>query len=133
MNSIDVSVDFSYQGKHYKPEITIDLDRFIKQDSDHSFYPLIARENDIDTYSYLYEVMQQSALYYRNPKGLAVDFMQNGHLNLDEYGKKWEEDQILNQLLKIAINQMGIRDFNHHQRLKKSLLQAYRLGASSRK
>ena len=129
MNSIDVSVDFSFQGTHYTPVITIDLDIFIQQKDPTSFHRLIANQHQIDCYSYLYEVLESSDIFYRNPQGLAIEHTQNDHFDLDGYVKQSKENQIVEALLHIARQEMNISDFTSNQSLKNALLQAYRLGS----
>ena len=130
MNSIDVSVDFSFQGKHYTPEITIDLDIYIQQKEPTSFHRLIANKHQIDCYSYLYEVLESSDIFFRNPQGMAIAHTQDGDFNMYSYAKQWEENKVIEQLLKIAENEMNIVDFSDHPSLKNALLQAYELGNS---
>lgn len=128
MNSIDVSVDFSFQGEHYTPVITIDLDIFIQQEEPTSFHRLIANQHEIDCYSYLYEVLESSAIFYANPQGMAVEHVQNDHFDLEAYARQAKEKQVIDALLKIAQQEMNISDFANNQSLKNALLQAYRLG-----
>ena len=130
MNSIDVRVDFSFQGKHYTPEITIDLDVFIQQKEPTSFHRLIANEHQIDCYSYLYEVMETSNIFYRHPQGMAIAHMQDEYFDIQSYAVQWEEEKLIEQLLQIAEKEMNIADFTDNQSLKNALLQAYRLGNS---
>ncbi len=130
MNSIDVSVDFSFQGKHYTPEITIDLDIYIQQKEATSFHRLIANEHQIDCYSYLYEVLESSDVFFRNPQGMAIAHAQDDDFNMLSYAKQYQEIKVIEQLLKIAKNEMDIADFSDNQALKNALLQAYELGNS---
>ena len=128
MNSIDVSVDFSFQGVHHTPVITIDLDIIVQQEEPASFHRLIANQHEIDCYSYLYEVMESSAISYANPQGMAVEHTQNDHFDLDAYVKQAKENKVIDTLLEIAQQEMNISDFANNQSLKNALLQAYRLG-----
>jgi hypothetical protein len=130
MNSIDVSVNFSFQGKHYTPEITIDLDVYIQQEEPTSFHRLIANQHQIDCYSYLYEVLESSDIFFRNPQGLAITHTQDDDFNMLSYAKQWQENNVIEQLLQIAKNEMDIVDFSEHPSLKNALLQAYELGNS---
>lgn len=130
MNSIDVSVDFSFQGTHYTPVITIDLDIFIQQKEPTSFHRLIANQHHIDSYSYLYEVLESSDIFYRNPQGLAIEHTKNDLFDLDGYVKQSNENNIVEALLQIAEQEMNIADFTNNQSLKNALLRAYRLGSS---
>jgi len=131
MNSIDIGVDFSYQGKHYTPSITLDLDNYIDKNEASNFYQLIAATHQIDTYSYLYEVMESSTLNYTNPQGLAVSFFQENDFDLADYKKHWEQKQILNKLQKIFIDEGETSDLDENPALKNMLLKAYQLGVES--
>lgn len=130
MNSIDVSVDFSFQGKHYTPKITIDLDIYIQQKEATSFHRLIANKHQIDCYSYLYEVLESSDVFFRNPQGMAIAHTQDDDFNMLSYAKQYQESKVIEQLLHIAKNEMDIADFSDNQALKNALLQAYELGNS---
>ena len=129
MNSIDVRVDFSFQGKHYTPVITIELDSFIQQKEPTTFHRLIANQHKIDCYSYLYEVLESSAISYCNPQGMAIVHTENDQFDLDGYVKQSRENKIMDALLDIAKQEMNITDFANNQSLKNALLQAYRLGS----
>jgi hypothetical protein len=130
MNSIDVSVDFSFQGTHYTPVITIDLDLFVQQKEPTSFHRLIANQHQIDCYSYLYEVLESSSIIYCNPQGMAIEYLKNNHFDLDGYTQYARESKVADVLLDIAQQAMGITDFDNHQALKNALLQAYKLGST---
>ncbi|MFK5985009.1 MAG: hypothetical protein QM479_06255 [Pseudomonadota bacterium] len=130
MNSINVRVDFSFQGKHYTPEITIELDNFIQQKEPVSFHRLIASQHEIDCYSYLYEVMESSDIFYCNPQGLAIAHTKDEYFDIDSYRAQWAADKLLEQLLLIAKKEMNIADFEQNKSLKNALLQAYNLGYS---
>ncbi len=128
MNSIDVSVDFSFQGVHHTPVITIDLDIFIQQEEPISFHRLIANQHEIDCYSYLYEVLESSDISFANPQGMAREHIQNDQFDLDAYARQAKENKLIDALLDIAQQEMNISDFANNQSLKNALLQAYRLG-----
>ena len=130
MNSIDVNVDFSFQGKHYTPVITIDLDNYIQQKEQSSLHRLIADHHEIDCYSYLYEMMESIDIFYRNPQGLAVNHTKDGYFDIDSYRLQWEDEKIIEQLLHIAQDEMDITDFDNNKSLINALLKAYKLGCS---
>ncbi len=130
MNSIDISVDFSFQGKHYTPVITIELDSFIQQQEPTSFHRLIANHHQIDCYSYLYEVLESSAIIYCNPQGMAVEHIKDNYFDLAGYAQYARESKVADALLNIAQKEMGITDFSNNQALKNALLQAYELGSA---
>ncbi|WP_198262518.1 hypothetical protein [sulfur-oxidizing endosymbiont of Gigantopelta aegis] len=130
MNSIDISVDFSFQGTHYTPVITIDLDLFVQQKEPTSFHRLIANQHQIDCYSYLYEVLESSSIIYCNPQGMAVEHIKDNYFDLAGYAQYARESKVADALLNIAQKEMGITDFSNNQALKNALLQAYELGSA---
>jgi hypothetical protein len=69
-NSIDVHVEFSFKGEDYSLTSNIDLDQFMENGSSFpSFHAILARDNKIDTYSYLYEVMLETGIRFANAQG----------------------------------------------------------------
>lgn len=133
-NSIDARVIFSFKGEAYSPSATIDLDACLEQlGTLPPLHSVIAKANGIDTYSYLYEVMEMSEIEFHNPKGLAVECLTGGHFDLKAFEGKWRESQVLSSLLSIAADEMGVQDFGQHPALKRALLQAYALGAGAGK
>lgn len=128
-NSIDVHIEFSFKGETYSPFATIDLDEALGH---HGALPpihaLLAEKNGIDTYSYLYEVMEQAEIVFDNARGLATEFLINGEFDAEAFAARGEENRIIGRLQTIATREMGIDDLDQHQPLKKALFQAYRLG-----
>ena len=69
MISIDATVNFSFKGETYNLTTTIDLDNVMQGDGHvPNIHLLLARQNDIDTYSYLYEAMESHPVRYSNAK-----------------------------------------------------------------
>jgi len=131
MNStIKVSVTFSFKGETYSPSAVIELDKFIQSyESNEGFYLVLARENQIDTYSYLYEVMQAAELAFAESTGLAGDCMDdNGQLDLSKFSALNLEYQVLQQLSGIASEHLDLHDLEQDETVKQALLQAYELG-----
>jgi hypothetical protein len=128
-NSIDAHVEFSFKGEAYAPFATIDLDGLLEQ---HGSFPQIhahlAEKHGIDTYSYLYEVMQEAEIVFDNAQGLAAEFLINGEFDMEAFAASWQENRILSQLQAIATRELGIDDLGQHPALKNALFQAYRLG-----
>ncbi len=133
-NSIDVSVKFDFKGEAYSPSLTIDLDQFLKNDgSFESIYSVLAKTNGIDTYSYLYEVMQTSDVSFSNAEGLATNHLKENCFDLESFKAEWHESQVLNDLQLIAAQELGVVALADNQPLKKALVQAYRRGCESKK
>mgnify|MGYP003385078177 CR=1 FL=1 len=128
-NSIDAQVEFSFKGENYSLSSTLDLDQLLAQhDSLPDIHAFLAKEHDIDTYSYLYEVMQEAEIEFENAQGIAADFLSDGNFNQTEYTTAWRGNSVLALLQPIATRELGIADLKQHQGLKNALLQAYNLG-----
>jgi len=93
-----------------------------------SFHAILACDNKIDTYSYLYEVMLETEIRFANAQGIAADFLNNGDFNQGAFIAAWQENRTLALLQPIAIRELGIEDLKQHQELKNALVQAYNLG-----
>ncbi|MDP2785253.1 MAG: hypothetical protein Q8O38_11765 [Sulfurimicrobium sp.] len=128
-NSIDAHVEFSFKGETYSLFATIELDDFLEFDASlPSLHAILARKNGIDTYSYLYEVMQQEEIRFDNAHGLAADFLTGGEFDLEAFVARQQELKTFGLLQAIATHELGINDLEQHRELKNALFQAYKLG-----
>jgi len=128
-NSIDAHIEFSFKGETYSLTSNIDLDQLMEHElSFPSFHAILARDNKIDTYSYLYEVMLETEVRFANAQGIAADFLNDGHFDQEAFISAWQENRALALLQPIAVHELGIADLNQHQSLKNALIKAYNLG-----
>jgi len=128
-NTIQISVEFSFKGETFKPEIEVDLDQLIRQDgSIPDLHHLLALEGNIDTYSYAFEVMQQSEPHFDKATGLASDYLLDGRFDLQRYIQKRKEVELHDLLSKIAKDILDIDDLADEPKLKNALMRAYQLG-----
>jgi len=128
-NSIDAHIEFSFKGETYSLSSNIDLDEFMEHEhSFPSFHARLARDNQIDTYSYLYEVMLETEIRFDHAQGLAADFLSDGDFNQKAFIAAWQENSVLALLQPIAMRELGIANLDLHQGLKNALVQAYNLG-----
>ncbi|MBI5430314.1 MAG: hypothetical protein HY938_07640 [Nitrosomonadales bacterium] len=128
-NSIDAHIEFSFKGETHSLTSTLDLDQLFEyRDSLPAIHALLAREHGIDTYSYLYEVMQAEEIEFRNAQGIAADFMADGVFNHEAFAAGWQDRKILTLLQPIASRELDIADLEQNQALKNALIQAYNLG-----
>lgn len=129
-NSIDAHIEFSFKGKTHLFSTTIDLDRLaLRGESLEHIHQLLAAKGGIDTYSYEYDVMLEEEIRFDHAQGLAAEFLQDGHFDLEAFAVRWHDEQVFAALRAIASETMGIADLEQHPQLKNALLQAYRLGA----
>ena len=127
-NSIHISVDYSFKGETFSPSAVIDLDSLATKEERPDFHALLARLAGIDTYSYAFEVMQQTALHFSQATGLAGDYLHDGDFDFAGFAAAAREERIVQQLQDIAIRVLDIDDLKQHPRIKEALLQAFRLG-----
>lgn len=128
-NSIDAHIEFSFKGETYSPSATIELDDLLAFDAAlPSLHSILARKNGIDTYSYLYEIMEGEEIRFDNPQGLAAEFLSDGAFDLEAFVARARELPILARLQAIAARELGIDDLEKHRELKQALFQAYMLG-----
>lgn len=131
-NIITISIEFYYKGVKHSPSITIELDEIMFSNSDLShFYPLLAKENNYDLYSYEYEMMQAEELHFSNAEGLISDFINNNKLETEAFLEAWKKNNALSQLEKIANETMAVSNPIEQAELIKALLKAFELGQKS--
>ena len=128
-NSVDVRTEFSFKGEDYLCSATLDLDELFSQHADLPvIHELLAHKHDIDTYSYLFEVMLEAELEFSNPQGLAVRYMKDDEFDLEALDSDWESHKVRKLTQQIAAQEMDITDLDQHPGLQRALLAAYRLG-----
>ena len=131
-NTVVAQVKFDYKGETYAPKMTIDLDSLMESYGEMpSVYLLLAQAHDIDTYSYQYEIMQDTEISFDNAQGLASTCLDDGVFDLSAFVVKWRDSKLLRLLQPIAQREMGIEDLMQHPQLKSALLHAYNLGSGS--
>ena len=128
-NTIDAHIEFSFKGEIYSFTSSIDLDRLLAHhDAFPSLHVILAHEHGIDTYSYLYEVMQETEIELGNAQGIAAEFASGESFDHEAFAASWQDLRVLALLQPIALRELGIADLNQHRELKNALTQAYKLG-----
>jgi len=128
-NTVDARVSFSFKGENYVPSMTIDLDALIKVSGDLSdLYSTVARHNNIDTYSYLFEVMESSEIYFENATGLAANCVVEGKFDLQQFESLWRNQHASAALQLVAKKYMAAANMGECPGLMDALFEAYRLG-----
>lgn len=134
-NKIVASIEFYFKGERYTPRATIDLDKLMAtlQDSHNKLapiYPLLAKENGIDLYSYEFEIMLEEPIRFSEATGIATDYLRDGQFFVEDFEKVWREEKILEYIQPIAKQHLAIDDLSQHADLKAALTEAYVLGKS---
>ena len=131
-NHITASVEFYFKGKHFTSSIELDMDQYMQTTGQLPvLYPLLARTINLDLYSYEYEMMQAETISFSQAKGLVADYVTDGVLNFNAFEAAWSENSVIEKLQEIAKQNLSIDDLQQHPELKKTLLEAYRLGKKS--
>ncbi|PUE03848.1 MAG: hypothetical protein C3L25_00205 [Candidatus Sedimenticola endophacoides] len=131
-NSIQAKVVFSYRGEDYSPTMTLDLDAIMSLHGTlPDLYASLARSNGIDTYSYLYEVMEATELCFENPRGVAAECFADGVFDIPCFERAWHAWRALDALRMVAGEELGVADLEGEPALKRALLRAYDLGRAA--
>jgi len=128
-NTIVASIVFSFQGETHGPGITLDLDAIMHT---HGYIPdlhgSIATANNIDTYSYLFEVMESQEIEFTQPTGLAEHCCVEGVFDAEEFARLWHRQQALSVLGPIAKRHLDIDALEQHPALQAALIAAFDAG-----
>ena len=132
-NSIDVRVEFSFKGVDYAPTATIDLDLMMERGGELAdLYSFLARQHNIDTYSYLYDAMESHDICFDKPTGLASRCFSNGIFDQQAFERLWFEEKEMQALKDIAKRHLKIDDIRQHPEVMQALLSAYQAGKAQR-
>lgn len=130
-SSIRVEVEFSFKGENYVLSASVNLDEMLsKYGIVPSFHGILAKNNDIDTYSYPYEVMEEADLEFSDATGLASRFLKDGRFDLEGFSRKWKESRMLDLLRPIAKRVLDA-DLDSDPKLREAMLEAYNSGRES--
>ena len=131
-NSIVISAEFFFKGHKLSPSMVVDLDVHLKSiNSIESLYPLLAKSNNIDLYSYEYEILQVENLVFSDAKGLAEPFVNNGTFDIDAFERALQDEKIIGIVSNIAKTILSIDNLDDQPVLKTALIEAYKLGQQS--
>lgn len=133
-NTVTISIHFYFKGKKHSPALTVELDELMLTMNDLShFYPLLAKENNYDLYSYEYEMMQAEELHFSNAQGLIADFITNNKLDTEAFLDSWHKNNRHTKLVEIAEENIGINKLADHPDIINALHIAFELGQKSPK
>jgi len=128
-NTIIACIEFSFKGERLTPSATIDLDQIVKQNGTLDLiYSTLAITNNIDTYSYEYEIMQSVDVTYKDAQGLAEKHLTDGTFDFENFQKDWRSSKAIESINSIAKKHLNIDDIEQHKDLKNALLEAYNYG-----
>jgi len=134
-NTVTISVEFYFKGEQFLPSMTLDLDASMEKNGElptiETLYAMLAEHNNIDTYSYQFEVMVMEPLAFSSVQGRVGDYIQEDELDSDAFEKDWRQNRIRKQLSEIAAKHLAIDNLEQEPKLQAALFDAYTLGSSS--
>ena len=131
INTITVSVPFSFKGQEYEPSLVIDLNDHSEGFDSDKICLTIAHENGIGLYSYELEVMQSNEMVYSNATGLATKFLKDGCFDFEAYSVEFQQVKTRSTLEKISKDVLSIDDLDAEPAIHKALLMAYNAGVTA--
>ena len=130
-NSITATIKFSFKGETFSPSARIDLDAFFaaKPVLEPGVFPqyvynMIAKNGEIDGYSYAYEVMLASEVVFSEPTGLAGECLQGNKFDFECFQQRWLYQQKLETVQDIALRHLKVEDIEQQPKLRDALLEA---------
>jgi len=131
-NSVVASVVFYFKGEKHAPSMVIDLDELMERNGSlNNLHHSIAVANNIDAYSYEYEMMIADDIHFETPTGMAIKFLNDGQFDMDGFKAIWHEQQVVEAVRPIAERCVGITDLDGKPKLKAALIEAYLAGKAS--
>ncbi len=131
-NSITASIVFCFKGETHKLSVDLDIDNIMNEGAAlPELCALIAKVNNVDLYSYEFEMMQAESVIYENAQGLIADYVIDEALDFAAFEILWKEQSFLQQLGIIAKQHLSIDDLDKQTDIKQALIDAYQLGLKS--
>ena len=128
-NAITVTIPFHFRGEAFQPSARIDLNELANAENAQTWLvQRIAAENGIDLYAYEYEVMEATMPVFSDPEGLATAYLTDGQLDLAGFRQEFAEQAIMDKLIAIAREKLGIEDLTLEPAISKALRAAFEAG-----
>ncbi len=128
-NKITATIEFYFKGKQFSPSATIDLDDIMQQYGKiPDLHPMLATLNNIDSYSYEYEMMLGEEVHFSDAEGSAAAFVNDGHFDFTGFEQNWHDQQLFNTLAPMIKQQLDIDNIDQHPKFKSIILAAYQAG-----
>jgi len=129
IDQVTATIEFDYKGKRFAPTAILDLDLLMQQyGTIPPLYQLLANLNNIDSYSYEYEILLSQTIVFTDAQGLATDFVQNNHFDQIGFEQSWHQQRLYKELAPMLKQQLEINDIEQYPEIKKIILAAYQLG-----
>ena len=131
-NTVRARVAFSFKGGTNELDSVVDLKACLGEpDAAPDFHRLLAQAAGIDTYSYLYEVLESHEIAFSDAIGVAARSCRDGQFDWNRFEQDAAEEQDWQVVRAIAQPIMAARDLDADPELKAALLATYRAGKAS--
>lgn len=128
-NSVRAHLRLSFKGETHELDALIDLDHGPAAGEDApNFHLLLAKANNIDPYSYLYEVLESHDIDFSEATGVAASCCRDGQFDWEQFNQQRRKEQNTQLIRVIAAQMLGVQDLDQHADLKAALLAAYQAG-----
>tara|TARA_R110002050_G_scaffold57423_5_gene129302 strand:- start:223329 stop:223733 length:405 start_codon:yes stop_codon:yes gene_type:complete len=129
VNKITASITFNFKGETFTPSLELDLDTLMQRyNAIPPLHETLAAENNIDIYSYQYEILLVQDIQFSDAKGDAASFLNEDKFDRVAYEQFWFQKNILNHLQKIINTELGLDDIAQHPKLIHVMLAAFQYG-----
>lgn len=128
-NKITASITFYFKGESFTPSLALDLDELMQRYNGlPPLHETLAAENNIDSYSYQYEMLLGEDIQFSEAEGDVVAFLNNGQFNQAAYEDFWFQKNILNNLQKLIHTELDLDDIKQYPKLLPAMLAAFQYG-----
>ena len=126
---VTLTIRYSFRGETHAPSVTLDLDQAMRSDGKlPDFLLALAKANDIDPYSYDYEMLPFGEFSYSDAEGLAADCIDGDRFDSETFEQRWRERELLRAVEKIAREHLGIERLEPDSAEARALLAAVEYG-----
>lgn len=128
-NKITASLTFYFKGEAFTPRLELDLDGLMQRYNGlPPLHEALAVENNIDSYSYEYEMLLGEDIQFSDAEGDAVTFLIDDEFDQAAYEHFWFQKNILNHLQKIIQTELDIDEIEQHPKLIQAMFAAFQYG-----
>ncbi len=131
-NTLRAHLDFSFKGEDYQLDTTVDLDHCLTASGEMpNFHHLLARAGNVDTFSYLYEVLASYEIAFDQPTGLAEACCSDGMFDWHGFVQQASDQRDLQVVRALVVQTIEMDEFDTRPELRAALLAAYRAGKAA--
>ena len=132
-NRVTAFIEFYFKGEPFRPSIELDLDEIMEMRGElpQTLHSIIAKANDIDPYSYEYEMLEAEEIQYRDAEGLVAQFIDGNQFDHQGFEEAWRHQRLEQQLRDIAARYLHMEPAAVTEEMLQALRAAHQLGLDS--